>query len=1036
MSKKSKVNKKSNETETTPCPTIGECWHFIIDSLDLSGVLFEDKEKKTFEKFLERLVKEKDIDLERGNEVEIRVIQALKKVISDEQLADLLSCFMLECVAEYRAITLEYETCLERKETVKWLIDTRISSIVLCLKRVQFRYRSGITVFPDDPYWFLPVKQAENEIIWPIERVIDWWIELAPIENRKRLSEVISDNLKFEGYEEQNRVYEKNMYRWRKNENLPRLSGLMEISKVSFGIEDEERLKRSLVFNLVIARAIQSVFAKLNATYGEEITFGWISRFKASGELFDKSEGKKLTERKERLHNVSDKDWDISLNGYFGRLNNKITMLTGEIQSIAVQKSGEECVRLLDKKQDVLIRQYGDFVVNAVRSWYESELSFDDNFSKFINIVPELLNKLVGLEFQKQPGDKDRAKELIQELETLEPYNRRLSYYIFWNRARWYVLMNQPEQAVKFYEKAFESAKYRAGNRLKNIIRESVLVAAHLRKKELFKSMYKWALYYGLFSEPFNEVEDWLMDKHAQQFKTIFSPAVYYPEAVVKKDSLSLQGIIYTPDWETRKLDLRYPDREIKGYGPIPLTQLMIYSTLGDVGKVKKLIEKGADPNKRASDNSTALISAISAGGSFDIPDKQREIINLILKQDVSESINARTNRGKQNAMSIAVYKADPEMVQKLIEKGADVNLKATVDDLPPLYYAVTLLKPFDPDKSVFDDPNFDLSRMARGTAPLPIGDRVPVLDEDYAREVSITDDDPRDREIHKIVRDRFYDIQVKKRENYLNIVEILINYPETDLNVKATNGFTALILASEIGEFEVVQKLIRKGADVNAKGDGNANALALALFYGHPQIAEWLFDQSDVSKDTINLSLLNDDYLCHTSLKFAIHRGYVGIVEKLIKKGADINQQFDMTWPTGMTEKITPLFLAAWLLGSKTIRTEILGIVNGLIDCPEVNLDFQNGDRLTSMMLASKYGELDVVKKLIERGADTEKEGKNGETAFEFALDSGHEEIAELLLKMDASIGRSGIIISHPKLNLAIEKGYGELVKKFFTTS
>lgn len=433
MNKKSKMNKKSNEIEATPYPTIGECWHFIIDSLDLSGVLFEDKEKKTFEKFLERLVKEKDIDLERGHEVKILITQAVKKIISDEQLADLVSCFMFECVAEYRTITLEDATHLERKETLKWLIDTRISSIVLYLKWEQSRYRSGITVFPDDPYWFLPVKQAENEIIWPIERVIDWWIELAPIENRKRLSEVISDSLKFEGYEEQNRVYEKNMYRWRKNENLPRLSGLIEISKVKFDIEDEERLKQSLVFNLVIARAVQSVFNKLNATYGEETTFRWISKFKASGELFDKSEGKKLADLKERLYNVSDKDWDISLNGYFGRLNNKITMLTGEIQSIAVQKSGEECLRLLNKKQEVLIRQYGEFLVNELRSRYDSAPSFDDNFLKFIDITFKL-DVLVGLEFQKQPGDKDRAKELIQELETVTPYNKRLSYYIFWNR--------------------------------------------------------------------------------------------------------------------------------------------------------------------------------------------------------------------------------------------------------------------------------------------------------------------------------------------------------------------------------------------------------------------------------------------------------------------------------------------------------------------------------------------------------------------------------------------------------------------------
>jgi hypothetical protein len=54
------------------------------------------------------------------------------------------------------------------------------------------------------------------------------------------------------------------------------------------------------------------------------------------------------------------------------------------------------------------------------------------------------------------------------------------------------------------------------------------------------------------------------------------------------------------------------------------------------------------------------------------------------------------------------------------------------------------------------------------------------------------------------------------------------------DVNIKDKQGWTPLILASQMGHTAVVQTLIEAGADVNAEPLHGWNALMLASFFGH----------------------------------------------------------------------------------------------------------------------------------------------------------------------------------------------------------
>jgi ankyrin repeat protein len=105
--------------------------------------------------------------------------------------------------------------------------------------------------------------------------------------------------------------------------------------------------------------------------------------------------------------------------------------------------------------------------------------------------------------------------------------------------------------------------------------------------------------------------------------------------------------------------------------------------------------------------------------------------------------------------------------------------------------------------------------------------------------------------------------------------------------------------------------------------------------------------------------------------------------IKELIENGADINRFYG----SGMTP---------WYVAS-------IHICNILLDnCP----DMYAGDReygVTPLWLASKYGYLDVVKYLIENGADIDQPNIHGATPLSGASEYGHLDVAKYLKKKGA---------------------------------
>lgn len=151
----------------------------------------------------------------------------------------------------------------------------------------------------------------------------------------------------------------------------------------------------------------------------------------------------------------------------------------------------------------------------------------------------------------------------------------------------------------------------------------------------------------------------------------------------------------------------------------------------------------------------------------------------------------------------------------------------------------------------------------------------------------------------------------------------------------------TPLTVACHLGDLNIVEELIKAGADVNLR-DNTHKPLTLACEEGHVGVVKLLI------KAGANLNVKDGSV---TALTASCELGYIGIVDELLTSGADVNLRGDSN---------TPLTFACEI-GS-------LSLVKKLIELgADVNLA---DDYKTPLTTACGMGCICVVEELIKRGA------------------------------------------------------------------
>ena len=233
------------------------------------------------------------------------------------------------------------------------------------------------------------------------------------------------------------------------------------------------------------------------------------------------------------------------------------------------------------------------------------------------------------------------------------------------------------------------------------------------------------------------------------------------------------------------------------------------------------------------------------------------------------------------------------------------------------------------------------------------------------------------------------------------------------DVNVIGGDSKSALDVAIELGNSELVEKLISTGAEINT------TKRKMPLFYaidsGNPELVQLLIKH----KADVNGNLLQEDQSKTHVLGYALEKQEYDIAKLLLENGASVDKLLisDDYAPCALAEKnnleglqilaehgidlniqsetdtdgMTPLTIAA--------QSGYIRMVNFLIEQKtDLNATSQSG--MTPLMYAAQNGHQLIVKDLLANGADVNIETEAHENALQFAKESKSDKVVQALIE------------------------------------
>ncbi|MBN2663543.1 MAG: ankyrin repeat domain-containing protein [Bacteroidales bacterium] len=256
-------------------------------------------------------------------------------------------------------------------------------------------------------------------------------------------------------------------------------------------------------------------------------------------------------------------------------------------------------------------------------------------------------------------------------------------------------------------------------------------------------------------------------------------------------------------------------------------------------------------------------------------------------------------------------------------------------------------------------------------------------------------------------------------------ITELLKN--EADVNITGANNISPLLLASQLDlDFNIYEKLIDLGADINATIADTAD------YWDNPGYTALHFTCSEMDKYRLAELLLHKgadvnakDVYSNTPLQLSVSDDHNFALSKLlIENGALVTDK--------NIDGQTPLHLAC--MYNEDTKTVDLLIQNGA----ELNVKDNNG--WTPVMYAAFYGNIEIMKFLMDKGADIELKNDDdfaiwdlrradGSTVLFNLVKEGDFDLVKLFVKKGADInavnsyGETPIIIAKEYEHKKIEK-------------
>ena len=398
-------------------------------------------------------------------------------------------------------------------------------------------------------------------------------------------------------------------------------------------------------------------------------------------------------------------------------------------------------------------------------------------------------------------------------------------------------------------------------------------------------------------------------------------------------------------------------------------TPLHIASSVGHLENVQVLLDRGAKANAE-NINGQIPLHLVS---QFQL-EENSNVTRLFLQ--LGMDVNTRDSKEQATPLHFASFCGHFEITLALLDHGADVDARNS-DDQTPLHRVS--LSPRRRLESGYKEANRLAQLMLERGADVNARDKDKATPLHFASFMS-------NLETTRVLLDQGANIHAK--------------------NIQGQNPLHIVSQGDYVSEPALVELLLSRGADVNARDNDQATPFLLASFSLKPEIAEKLL-QNGADANAVNILSRNALHLLSQNLRYDDETSGTRLGKLLLVGGVDINgRDNDGRIPLHLAGFYGQVCVAEALLeGATQVNATDISGHTPLHQVTLGNRDYKQFG-MNSWLLKEHPGRvLRLAQRLLESGADVNAQNKDLDTPLHLASRLRLHDMARLLLKHGASV-------------------------------